>query len=270
MCSCTGSCDCNSVTVPRGPQGPIGETGAKGPIGQQGPIGLTGPIGPQGPSGTVEVQAPLINTGSDENAVIGIDVEELVTIINTTNTGGGGFVPTGAIIGFGASSAPEGWIFCKGDEVSKLGPFAALYAVIGDTYGTPVGIDTFVLPNLSSKVPLGYDFMTAPFNTLGASGGDTEFALGQTNLPTHTHIISGLQIGTEGSAHTHSLRAGNGSEGNSYDKGTDEGNTWYGDASGAHTHNIFGGVNSDGTGIFNSTPFSILQPYLVINYIIKL
>ena len=38
---------------------------------------------------------------------------------------------------------------------------------------------------------------------------------------------------------------------------------------GSHTHTITGNVGN-GSGTFNSTPFSILQPYLVINYIIKL
>ena len=127
MCSCSGSCDCNSVTVPRGPQGPVGATGATGSTGNQGPIGNTGPIGPQGPSGVVSVEAPLTLAGTSTSAVIGIDVEELVTIINTTNTGGGGFVPTGAIIGFGGATAPAGWIICSGGVVSTTGTYAALY-----------------------------------------------------------------------------------------------------------------------------------------------
>ena len=48
------------ATGPQGPQGPIGLTGATGPQGPQGPIGLTGatgPQGPQGPAGVVELFA---------------------------------------------------------------------------------------------------------------------------------------------------------------------------------------------------------------------
>ena len=41
------------ATGPQGPQGPIGLTGATGPQGPQGPIGLTGATGPQGPQGPI-------------------------------------------------------------------------------------------------------------------------------------------------------------------------------------------------------------------------
>lgn len=37
MCSCSGSCSCNSTTIPKGPQGPIGPQGPQGPLGPQGP-----------------------------------------------------------------------------------------------------------------------------------------------------------------------------------------------------------------------------------------
>mgnify|MGYP003658688435 CR=1 FL=1 len=48
MCSCSGSCNCNSTTIPKGPQGNPGTNGLQGPIG---PTGLTGSIGPEGPIG---------------------------------------------------------------------------------------------------------------------------------------------------------------------------------------------------------------------------
>jgi len=278
MCSCTGSCDCNSITVPRGPQGEKGNTGDIGLTGLQGPIGLTGPVGLQGPSGVVNVEAPVTNTGTPTSAIIGVDIDELVNIINTSNTGGG-FVPTGAIIGFGASVAPAGWIFCKGDEVSKLGSFAALYAVIGDTYGTPVGIDTFVLPNLKKSVPVGYDFTAPLFNTLGNVGGDLSVTLEETNLPEHTHSNNFAVTGS--GSHNHLARrskivAAGGAHKIAVIDITDDGeggryiiHSEQSDSNGSHTHGISGSIG-DGSGTFNSTPFSILQPYLVINYIIKL
>jgi hypothetical protein len=60
MCSCSGSCNCNSTTIPRGPQGLPGSKGDKGEKGDPGigSIGLQGPPGLQGiqgPSGTTRL-----------------------------------------------------------------------------------------------------------------------------------------------------------------------------------------------------------------------
>ena len=60
-----GRCNCNNVTVVRGPAGPTGATGARGPIGPQGATGATGPqgpagpIGPQGATGAIGPQGPV-------------------------------------------------------------------------------------------------------------------------------------------------------------------------------------------------------------------
>ena len=76
MCSCSGNCNCNSSTIPRGPQGipgpvgpqgPIGLTGETGPQGPQGPIGPEGPIGPIGPQGPI---GPTGATGATGNGIV--------------------------------------------------------------------------------------------------------------------------------------------------------------------------------------------------------
>lgn len=273
MCSCSGSCDCNSVTVPRGPQGAKGDLGPTGPQGGPGPIGLTGPTGPQGPSGVVNVEAPLTLTGTPTSAVIGLDIEELVNIINTTNTEGG-FVPTGAIIGFGGATAPAGWIICSGGEVSRSGIYAALYAVIGDTYGNGDGTNTFNLPDLKHKVPVGYDFALPPFNTLGHTDGEVDHLLLNAEIPKHTHK---LDNGVDGAVfsdpgnHTHTYRfisEFGSSDGMSQNDGSfTDGTATGGD--GAHRHT---GNTGDGTtaGQAGGLSHNNMQPYLVINYIIKL
>ena len=48
MCTCSGSCNCNSTTIPKGPQGPAGSAGAQGPVGPIGPEGPQGDTGDQG------------------------------------------------------------------------------------------------------------------------------------------------------------------------------------------------------------------------------
>lgn len=54
MCSCSGSCNCNSTTIPKGLQGvpgTNGTNGTNGAIGPQGPIGETGGVGAIGSNG---------------------------------------------------------------------------------------------------------------------------------------------------------------------------------------------------------------------------
>jgi hypothetical protein len=57
------------------------------------------------------------------------------------------FVPVGAVIAYGSSTAPKGWLSCLGQEVYR-GDYPDLFAVIGTTYGAGNGTTTFNLPNL--------------------------------------------------------------------------------------------------------------------------
>ena len=61
-------------------------------------------------------------------------------------------VPTGVVQAFAGSEStpPPGWLLCDGSAVSRT-DYAALYAVIGTTYGAGNGSTTFNLPNLIDK-----------------------------------------------------------------------------------------------------------------------
>jgi hypothetical protein len=67
----------SAVGGPEGPQGPQGPQGIQGEEGPQGPVGL----------GTVAVTAPITNTGTSTDAVIGIDTSGLLPVENPTYTG---------------------------------------------------------------------------------------------------------------------------------------------------------------------------------------
>lgn len=58
--------------------------------------------------------------------------------------------PTGVVQAFAGSTSPAGWLLCDGSAVSRT-DYAALYAVIGTTYGAGDGSTTFNLPNLVDK-----------------------------------------------------------------------------------------------------------------------
>ena len=55
--------------------------------------------------------------------------------------------PIGSVQAFAGSTIPTGWLLCDGSAVSRT-TYAALFAVIGTTYGTGNGSTTFNLPNL--------------------------------------------------------------------------------------------------------------------------
>lgn len=56
----------------------------------------------------------------------------------------------GAVVAFAGSTSPAGWLLCDGSAVSRT-TYAALFAVIGTTYGAGNGSTTFNLPNLTDK-----------------------------------------------------------------------------------------------------------------------
>jgi hypothetical protein len=60
-------------------------------------------------------------------------------------------VPPGAIVDFGFTTAPTGYLLCDGAAVSRT-TYAALYSVIGTTYGAGDGSTTFNVPNQSADV----------------------------------------------------------------------------------------------------------------------
>jgi microcystin-dependent protein len=53
----------------------------------------------------------------------------------------------GTVKAIGGSKAPDGWLFCDGAAISRT-TYAALFAIIGTTYGAGNGTTTFNLPNM--------------------------------------------------------------------------------------------------------------------------
>lgn len=89
---------------------------------------------------------------------------------------------------FAGSYPPMGWFFCQGQEL-QVNQFAALYSIIGNTYGGNPP-NTFKLPDLRGNAPLGWG--QGPGLTphaLGQKGGAATVALTASQMPCHMHTV---------------------------------------------------------------------------------
>jgi microcystin-dependent protein len=103
--------------------------------------------------------------------------------------GGGGQPFVGQIMMVGFNFAPMGWAPCDG----RLLPIAqndVLFALIGTTYGGD-GVQTFGLPDLRGRVPLGTGQGTglSPY-LIGQPVGVETVTLTVNQLPPHQHVYS--------------------------------------------------------------------------------
>lgn len=156
-------------------------------------------------------------------------------------------LPSGAVQEFAGASAPEGWLMCDGAEVSKT-TYAALYAVIADTYGTPVDGNNFVLPDLRGEFVRGLDDMGT---AQGARGIDSGRILGSaqddtTRLPRSSNFTT-----NDPGNHSHNQTSTfqNSTAGGTFPSGTNTNNpnasSYNTGGSGSHTHSITGGGDAE-------------------------
>jgi len=85
--------------------------------------------------------------------------------------------------------APDNWVMCDG-SLLQVSQFQALFALLGTTYGGD-GVNTFGLPDLRSRLPMGDG--SGPGLTprvLGNKGGSETATLTAAMLPSHTHSLN--------------------------------------------------------------------------------
>ena len=86
--------------------------------------------------------------------------------------------------------APYDWAFCNGQEIPIV-QNSALYAVIGIAFGGN-GTTTFKLPDFRSAVPMGSgNGLGLTPRILGQYTGAADVTLINSNMPIHTHPLSG-------------------------------------------------------------------------------
>jgi len=191
-------------------------------------------------------------------------------------------VPVGAIFPFAGTTPPAGYLLCEGSEVS-ISKYSVLFSIIQHTYRASallLGFNTFALPDLRGRFPLGADNMnnhlTVPSkgnsniqinagggsanrvtdvsaDNIGAGAGTENQTLSTSNLPEHTHNMS------SGNTQYYAVGAPNVVD--------DAAISGYGLSvtnNSGYGYPYSGNVVSDKL----SQPVSTMNPYITINYII--
>lgn len=224
---------------------------------------------------TVTGTATFTGIPSGPTAAAGTNTTQLATTAFVTQNA----VLTGALLMWPTGTAPSGYLLCTGTAVSRT-TYAALFAIIGTTFGAGDGSTTFNLPNYTNRMPYG--------TTVGATGGSADAivvshnhsASSGINSNDHYHNVAG-STGGQSADHSHNSTgngAFNGGGGGQAMGGNFNGgypttgtsndhshgfNVNSGGISANHTHAIT--VNSAGASGTNAN----LPPYLGINFIIK-
>lgn len=114
-------------------------------------------------------------------------------------------VPSGIILPYGGGIVPAGYLLCNGALVSRIS-YAALYAAIGDVWGSNDGSTNFALPNMTRRTLVGVGGVAYPGvlgNALGNVGGFDAVAITVGQMPTHTHEQApGFHLNTVGSGNS--------------------------------------------------------------------
>jgi microcystin-dependent protein len=166
-------------------------------------------------------------------------------------------IPTATIVPWSDSSVPTGFLECNGAAVSRS-TYAALFAIVGTTYGAGDGSSTFNVPDFQDNVPVGKSGTKALASTGGAN---TVSSTGNVGGTTANATLSTAQL----ASHSHNITIGLGSgsgTGARKQSNVNEDNATSSQGSGTgHQHNMSATFSGDAT--------SVLQPYLTVIYIIK-
>lgn len=178
-------------------------------------------------------------------------INDRLTMIET-------LIPSGTVIAFagnpsnipdaGTLPVPTGWLLCDGSAVSRT-TYANLFRVVSITFGGGDGVNTFNLPDLRGRTVVGLgqgSGLTA--RSLGQRVGEETHTLTVAEMPAHQHVQGNQKAFTSstfGAAGGTSYRIGN--------FGIDS--------------DAFPQPSTEATG--GGTAHNVMQPSLVLNYLIK-
>ena len=142
-----------------------------------------------------------------------------ISIRRSKDLGSGSFtLPSGIINPFAGITAPDGWLLCYGQAISRT-VYSDLFIALSTTYGAGDGSTTFALPDLRGRAIAGMDNMGGTdagrldvANTAGSVTGSQYVTLtsAQSGIPAHSHtntLTNNAVTTGAGSAHTHTQNA---------------------------------------------------------------
>jgi len=95
----------------------------------------------------------------------------------------------GSIMTFGFPFNPSGWQQCNGQTLG-ISQYTALFSLLGTTYGGN-GTQTFQLPNLQGRMPIGQgNGIGLTPRLIGTPAGTENVTLLISNMPSHTHVAT--------------------------------------------------------------------------------
>lgn len=164
--------------------------------------------------------------------------------------------PTGSMQMYGGATAPSGFLLCDGSAVSRT-TYAALFAVIADTYGAGNGTTTFNVPDMRGRVAVGVG--------TGTGGGSSG-----TGAPTGGSALTAVARAGWKGAETHALVSGE-MPAHSHTAGTGidlsaGGVTGFVTNSNGTSNGVLPSTSSAGSG----TAHNNIQPVMGVNFIIKI
>lgn len=200
------------------------------------------------------VQGSLASSVSVGTRVLALKLRHYIWVLGAK----GGDTPAGAGMEFFGATPPPGWLLQDG-AVYLRADYPALYAAIGTAYNT--GGETaiqFRVPNKKGRVGVGRDAAQTEFDVLGEIGGSKTHTLSVTEMPSHVHgppagyFTIETPDGSMRRVSTFSNATSAGENGvwrqRLAENAGDPLPTWSSGGGGAHNN---------------------LQPYIVVNYIIK-
>ncbi len=201
------------------------------------------------PAGALEVAEENIeDTRMDEavcGGVIARTAEKLALEGKADKSEIVSFVTVGDIKANASVNPPSRWMICDGRAISRE-IYSELFLSIGTTYGAGDGETTFNIPDLRGRVIAGYNADNGGFNAIGKKGGSSAHNLTIDEMPSHTHNMKVV-----------SAASGDYEE---YSGGLDSSATY----DNAGVLKTISGITSTGGG----ASFSLLQPYITLNYLI--
>lgn len=174
------------------------------------------------------------------------------------------YIPVGTVTSYAGIYDPIGWLICDGREISRE-EYSSLFDTIGTSFGSGNGSTTFNIPKIAKKVIIGRSDEDHKYSIIGNEIGNETHTLTIEEIAEHDHngVIK------EDGEHCHSTWntfSFNHSTGGVTTRSTGDSSDGRGnetDKQGNHTHEI--SISKTG----KSKPFSIMQPSLVMNFIIK-